>query len=467
MTMGSQSTLTERELPRWSSLNVAIGLCLFALFVTHLVSASWYFVNVPFWDGWENLRPGGLSSELNLSWIFTAHNVHIIVPTRIETWMLYRLNHWDIEFNLWLNFFIWGSLVLMTFLVMRRFSGGLSTSLLLLFTAFQLSAISWENHGWAFQSQFHWCLLFLMMSLYLLFDPKQRGFSLSLGSTSLVFCLFSFGAGIAGSFGLMFGFLAYRVARSYSLDISVRRQERIQTLTALCIYLGGVFLWAALMSNVDVPSGPLAFPYHARFWKFFLRLASVGYGFHESSWPFVQLVAIHRHLHLLVDLLLIALLVLPGFLLARRFRKVNVQEFATLSGMLAVLGMLAAISMGRANFILTAQNSRYSEIAVLLVPFGMLAWQHALTQRPRLRTASFWILTSICLVGFYDNWDYRTPYRDWSTGRIRGVGRVVNYYEKGGSSRIPMLYLWDLRPMLERAKDLEVSFYQRLILDKE
>ena len=105
-------------------------------------------------------------------------------------------------------------------------------------------------------------------------------------------------------------------------------------------------------------------------------------------------------------------------------------------------------------------------MAILLVPFAMLAWRHALVRRPRLRIASYCLLAAICLLGFHDDWDYASPYRNGIAHRVKALSKIEEYYEKGGSSKIPDIYPWELKPMLDRARELELSFYKKLMLEK-
>ena len=234
----------------------------------------------------------------------------------------------------------------------------------------------------------------------------------------------------------------------------------------LVVYLLSVVFWASLHGNIESAPGLLILPHRDLFWKFFFGLVSIGYGFNDTSWPYTQLASVHRHVYLLVDLVLFALVFVPGFILLRRFRKLGAQEFAVLSGQLAILGMLAAITIGRAQLYWRGQSSRYSEMAILLVPFAMLAWQHALALRPRLRAASYLLLATICLLGFHDDWDYASPYRNWTAHRAKALSKIEDYYEKGSSSLILDIYPWELKQMLDRARELELSFYKKLILEK-
>src|SRR4051812_46789729 len=133
----------------------ALASCV-VMFLMHFAIILHYSVNVPFWDEWGAFSDSALPSGLSLKWLFTQHNEHRIVLTKLLTWSLFKFDGWNIALNHAINFMIYGLILFgaITFGVKRRF--GEEAYRVSLFTIpFLLSPINEENHLWAFQSQFH------------------------------------------------------------------------------------------------------------------------------------------------------------------------------------------------------------------------------------------------------------------------------------------------------------------------
>lgn len=116
----------------------------------------------------------------SFEWLFRPHNNHWIVPTRAEILLFYRLNGWNLASQQLFNFLLFGILLLSVAWGLARAISGpggwKKTSKALLipapFLIFLLSPISYENHDWAFQSQFHFALLFAWWGCFFLFPRK-------------------------------------------------------------------------------------------------------------------------------------------------------------------------------------------------------------------------------------------------------------------------------------------------------
>jgi hypothetical protein len=133
---------------------------------------------------------------------------------------------------------------------------------------------------------------------------------------------------------------------------------------------------------------------------------------------------------------------------------------------LAVLGVLASVSIGRAGFGIVEQSkaSRYFELGMALLPSSVLNWTFLFQARRALMMAAIATLWIICFVAFWNNWREFRYYKREAVERRIGVKCLDVYYEGKGDSNCRTLFPWAPLPTrwLEEAKALNVSFYRSI-----
>src|SRR3954471_9141752 len=97
------------------------------LYIAQLACIARYAVNIPFWDEWESINRGAFLLEPSLRTIFAQHNEHRIVTTKLVTLALYYLDGWDLTTHQALNFIVYGCLVVLVALFIKRNSPQLPT----------------------------------------------------------------------------------------------------------------------------------------------------------------------------------------------------------------------------------------------------------------------------------------------------------------------------------------------------
>ncbi len=99
-----------------------IILCLLLLTVIsmHLRYVARFALDIPIGDEWESLRSSNLLGTFNPKWMFDQHNEHRIVFTKIQTWLLYNWNHWDIRTQVFQNFIIFVGVVCVLLWILKK-----------------------------------------------------------------------------------------------------------------------------------------------------------------------------------------------------------------------------------------------------------------------------------------------------------------------------------------------------------
>jgi len=424
------------------------GLTLGA-YLFHFWVISLFSLDIPFWDEWDVFPlPLEVGSEAILNWLFLPHNQHWIVPTRAQFLFAYYLNGWDLATLQCLNFFIFGLLVFSV-------GWGLSTGIrqengweerihhlivpapLLLFL---VSPIAYENHDWAFQSQFHFALLFSWWAVYFLFSGQGHQVA---GTLMLILAVLSQSIGIAGSAAVLVILVISRFLgwRAYA---GSRRQAFLSIVPTILIVSGVIVLWRRSVSRI-MPDLEMAGPLQADFWTFLLNLISYGWGINHPSWG---------------SGLLLLLLTVGALMVLILQNSASTYRWLLLAWSGMILGALTAIALGRAGLgVASAQTPRYAEVTTMLIPIVVVAWAQVTEKlsRQQLLIMGSWL---VLLLLFANNWSF-TKYGARYLIRMQGIDCLKSKLQQQVDDiYCPELFPGPLGPRVERARILKLSFVE-------
>jgi len=401
------------------------------LFLIQLGLVARFAVDIPHWDEWDHLKFWG--PNLSWAWVWAPHNEHRIVVTKLFTWSVGQITHFDLRIQQVMNFFVFGLLILSLVLLLRRVRPALSPLLIVGFTVFSFSSRLVENHLWAFQSVFHFQMLFFILCLHELFFGERGYLSIVLASIFSVLTMYSLAAGIVLAGVTIGGYSVYRI----------RERSWKGPLILGGVFVCGLVLWAMGhgQSKGHIPHAGL---FSSDFFRFFLRILSSGFGYDRGG-SFVGLLAL---------LSVLAPFVIPIY----RRQPFSKSQWALGTGVLAVLAALAVISYGRSGILPTAKSSRYVEIGFLLMPLTAAAW--ALSGY-RYKTRAIGVLWLFCALGYCDDFGLR-PYVETHVARKANAGCVSEYLAgKPGPAACPNSFPISLSEHLKIAKDYGIHFARR------
>jgi hypothetical protein len=412
---------------------------LFALIGIHFNFVFHAAINVPFSDEWEFLNQK--ENFLSWKWLFSFHNEHRIVFTKLITLASFYLDGWNIAHELILSF---GIFLLIPFALAwaskRTESPTHRFYLFPAFLLFLLTPNAYENHTWALQSSFHFFILFGILGGIFIFLKLPTLMNAAMGSAFLIFSMYSLSGGVVLSTIVLSYFLIAEIIQKRKSS-NFKRVLLSATLTG-----SGLLLWFV---NFSKPAHhPVSyFPWNFRFWDYFLNILSLGFGFDRSfSW-------------------LPGLFVLFVFFSALGivFNNKRLREksdiwfwFAFGSGVLAVL---ASISVGRAGFHLgQSKSSRYSEIGLMLIPTLAVLWNSIGFEYKRLSRAVLISLWIFCFLGLgYKSWHYNV-YPEIQAQRITAVKCIRHFYQGQGDGNCPEAHPLPIGERLRLAQELKLSF---------
>jgi len=417
----------------------------FGLYLAQFFSILKYSVNIPFWDEWESINRGAFLLEPSLRTIFSQHNEHRIVTTKLVTLALYYVDGWDLTTHQALNFIVYGCLVVLVALFIKRNSPQLPTSTLLCFTIFLLSWVSIDNHFWAFQLQFHLALIFLFLSVWFLFGRAQSWVSALAGSCCAVLAAYSFSAGLVGSVVILGAYAIFKLLKAQDADGG---PSALQFSVAALII--GSMVGVYFIGYTSPPEAlPLTLPTKKLFWTYFLNLLSGGFGYKIDN------------IALGIIVFFFALIPVAG--LIKRRERLSKEQWALIVATAVIFAALVTISMGRAgNGKGNSKQSRYSEIAIMLLPLGLGLWSSFLAVGNRWRNLVLGVFWIYCFVGLMGYWNFPAAYRAYGMERQRGRDCVADYYQHGGDANCPEIYPRPIADRLEIIRNVPLSFLQEM-----
>ncbi len=420
------------------------------IYIFHGAVIAFYAVDVPFMDEWEALNPNALPAGFTWSWLFVQHNEHRIIFTKLQTWLLYFLNGWNVATQEIMNYLIFGCILLVLIRIYRRNSGHLKIHEYLAFLIFLLSPLLHQNHMWGFQSQFHLVLLFFLITSLYWFSEDQSFKNLSSGSFFGLMSIFSFSNGLVAC-GALFGVFTF-FKWTLALKSKKSRKKHLSGWAFVAFIMGtGALCWLHNYIKQPDPSFKWAYPNSWLFWRYFLNLVSLGFGANGENAP-VGFVAFA--------------FVLSPFILSIKsghFKRWNNKEWTLLGLLGGILAALSAIALGRGSNLIGSKSSRYAEVAILLIPISFLSWElHYRVQKKSFARffAIFWLILAF---SFLDDWKFIRPYKGHAASEIVGLKCVENYYKGlNQEANCPELYPGPIAARLDRARELNISFTRKI-----
>lgn len=422
---------------------VFVGLI--GLFCLHLGIVGLFAVDVPFADEWDMLADGGLDARLSPAWLFAQHNEHRIPTTKLLIWVLYRLGGWNIATQITLNFLLYGVLVGLLLLLLKRHAPELPLAVAGAACLFLLSPINLQNHFWGFQTQFHLSLLFFLAALLLLFADEPGRIRTACGAGLLALAAFSLSSGVMMAVAVVPAFLLYRLEGAR--HDPARRRRHLESAAILALGVAAtlaVYLWGY---EQPAKHPPLYLPHTLGFWDYFLNLVGLGFGFQRLS--------------MATGAWCLGLVLAPLWMLWRGAPAAN--RWTLGAAAVGVLAALAIIAIGRAGLgAHHAKSSRYAEIGMLLVPLSVAAWAKALRARPRRQAAAIAGVLGFAAAAFADDWNF-LDYSILRAQRLEGRACLARLYAGKGTNLCPTIYEGPIpADSLLRARALRLSFVRQL-----
>ncbi len=420
------------------------------LFCFHFWIIAKYSINLPHADDWVMFSGDNHPASIDARWIYAQHNEHRIATTRILIWILFRIDRWNIRTHALVGFAIYGLSAAVLLLIARRIRPGTDYWLLTTLFVFLLAPMLWTMHFVALAVSSHFWLLFGFLTAYFLFAESQSWRSQLLACVSGILAIYSFASGFVTVLALLIIFSFYKLGRV----LKARRLKRgtrdvWQWITVMFVLGAALCGW---IYKLQFPPGSiLTYPNSLNFWRHYLNIVSSSFGVEGLS----SRVGVFFLLVVLIPI---------GALILRNRNRLTAAQWMLIGLVVAILGDLATITIGRAQLGLEGSKiPEYAEHGIALIVLSAAAWMEVLPGA-HARAAAVIGLWLICAVTFLDDWNFGV-YRQAAMVKVAAAACVQNYYNGKGDGRCTMTFSpasGDLRPLLDQAKRLNASFVTEL-----
>ncbi len=421
--------------PLWS------GFVIMYLLQLYIIAAN--SVDIPFQDEWKYFEPWHpmcFPETLSLKWLLTRNNEHHLFFTHLMSWINLKLFGMNFTIQKIINYLIFGFLLALINRLKNQLVGHDKFIYFPVFLIFTLSPIVAENHTWAFQTPFHFVLIFfILLVTQLSFNDLsvKRSATILLISNMAMYSLAS---------GVVFSAVCILFRSIYLSEaeetISAKLSYRLHILLLLTVIGLSVILWFLGYHKPDAALNR-TWPSELAFWDYFLNLLSFGFGF--SSMNIVPGIFLSVFTLLPVVLMLVDK--------KTRTRPEVISISAAITGLITVL---LIISFGRAG-LGEPKTSRYAEFAIFIIPFVSIAWW-LLLEKSKWRAHVLGVFWLVCSGSFYNSWD------EWSEDKYHYAHQadsetlecVERYYSGNGDGKCQGF--WMEPEDLDFARKLNVHF---------
>ena len=404
-------------------------------------------IDLPILDDWEAVGPERIPEHLNWEWLLAPHNEHRILFTRLQAYILYNINFWDVRVHIQLNYVIYGFIcALILWQIFKSTKNFYEAALVTLFANGLNSQFIAGNHLWAYQSHFHFVLLFPILGIQLLFARKDSTALFFFGVLCLAACSFSFSTGVVSSFVLTLASMTDVLFKLKFRNLNIR--VGIVRLFILSAVMIPCFYFHIINHAVNIYHAAPVSPFYFLFWDYFFNIYSLGFGYAEIS-------------SLLGFICFTPIL----FLFFLNFKKTfadrgSIQNTLLLLNILIFIGVIA---YGRGNFPIASSHSyRYCEFSAQIAALSALL----ILRLPKniLKFSALLILFVAFLIGTQDAWLYRKNYKRIFDQRTENLKCINDYiHQRRFDATCPGLYPGDLKDHIEIAREMNVSFIQKAL----
>jgi|GEM_PF-5019983 len=425
------------KIPPWRTL---FWWILWGTLFTYSAIHLWFIqrsaFDIPWIDEWDLFIPGQISSGWSKDFIFSFWMDHRKVVQKILYLLNYDLFRLNFRYQIFFNLLLYVGLLITVWKTVGQKIG--KERYFWAFLAFLplVSTLPAEVHTWALLGDMTIALWSFIGGTYLVFHHKSW--------TGFIFGVFLWLVSLFNYSGSLLAISASCLVFSI-WNLRHSKEGLIKSLILIVVVSLNIYGWSLGYQRPAIHP-EFTMPWHLGFYKFWVELVSLGFGFREMD-SFLAYLCFY----------LVVLALFSSLYLALRNHQRDSQSGFLIASTLGLLGMLALIAVGRAGFPLWySKLSRYSEISIFLPIFAMaLLSLHPVS----FRWGRFWVVILLGL-GLYDQFGF-SDYRLIQKSRNERQNCVRSWIEKSevfNSSGCPNLFPFDLKDRVPTAESLEVNF---------
>ena len=422
----------------YKTINLISWAVLGVFVIINLIYISTTVVDIPYWDGWEMIF---YLPNLSFDMLFTPHNEHLIVTTKLYTYIHYIFNGLNFKYITILNYFFFLGMLLSLYLIIKNYTKDIAY-LPLLFIIF-FSTIFIKNFMFTFLISLIFMTTFGLLSIYFGFIRERNN------TNTIIMLLLMWLSAISTSYsfptGVMIAYILKELIYISKPENKHRTYEVIRVIVVLLTFILIVIMPFILFHNSEVQTS-------------ITPLVKTIISFIKSS-LIVSMFIGTNNLFISIPLVIFSAIPIIVFIVnGDVFKNKYLQAFYAILICTAV--NIAGVSLIRG---LTAHNISprhyiFTHVAtpIIAILFIKLHQRYKNKLTKVMAVIYITILSTATLILLLSGYDRK--YLNINQTRETGADCVQAYYAGSGNSLCETVNPATIERYLEKAKQLQLSF---------
>ena len=421
----------------YKTINLISWAILATFVIINLVFIINSAVNIPYWDEWAIVND---LPNISLTRLFTPHNEHLIVTTKLYVYLQYAINDLNFKHMMIINYFFFIGMALSLYLIIKNYTKDIAFTPLLFIPLFSPSLIS--GYLFAFLISLTLMTTFGLLAIYFGFIRERNN------RNTVIMIIFMTLSAISTSYSFPTGVMIAYILKEIIYISKPQNQHRVYEIARVVITFI-IFIFTVLMpfyifqnNEINTVISPLIL-FINHFMKSVLFVSTlIGSGNLFISIPLVMFASIP-----------IFVFIINGDVFKDKYLQ------ACYAIIICTIINVAGVSLIRGTMEsgISTRHTIFTQIAtpILTILFIKLyrKYQNKLT-----RVITFIYLSIISISVILAIYGMDKKYDGINQSRQDGSDCVKAYYTQGGGSLCQSIYPVPLDDYLKKAYELQLSF---------
>ena len=423
----------------YKTINLISWAILATFVIINLVFIINSAVNIPYWDEWAIVND---LPNISLTRLFTPHNEHLIVTTKLYVYLQYAINDLNFKYMIIINYFFFIGMALSLYLIIKNYTKDIAFTPLLFIPLFSPSLIS--GYLFAFLISLTLMTTFGLLAIYFGFIRERNN------RNTVIMIIFMTLSAISTSYsfptGVMIAYILKEIIYISKSDNQHRAYEIARVVITFIIFIFTVLMPFYIFQNNEINTviSPLSF-----FINHFL----------QSCLLVTTLMRSSNLLIIIPCCILVSIPILTFIINKDVFKDKSLQ--ACYAIVICTIINVAGVSLIR-GINEASLSSRHLMFTIVVIPvLALLFVKLYMRYKNKLTILISFLYISILTTSIFisfNQYPIDKRYAQINQSRQYGYDCVKAYYTQGGGSLCQPIFPVPLDYYLKRAYELQLSF---------
>ena len=423
----------------YKTINLTSWTILAIFSVTNFVFIVNSAVDIPHWDAWEVVWT---LPNLSLDLLFAPHNEHLIVTTKLYTYLLYIINGLNLKYMTIINYFFFIAMLLSLYLILKNYTKDIAYFPLLFIVFFIPSFII--NFMSPFLISLIWMTTFGLLAIYFGFIRERNNINTSI--MLILMWLSAISTSYSFPTGVMIAFILKEIICISKPNNQHRTYEVLRLIITFLFFILIVLLPFYILRDINIQT--------------VISSLSLFINHFMKSILFVSTLISTGNLLISTPLLMFISIPLITFIINGDVFKDKYLQ-ACYAIIICTSINVAGVSLIRgAELSISSRHALFTRIAtpIFAILFIKLytRYKNKLTKTITILYLSMLSISVLLIIVLVPR--HNQAYSRINKSRQYGYDCVQAFYAGSGNSLCPSIYPIPLENHLKKAKGLELSF---------